>query len=208
MLKPAFVDLSHHNVIPESLKPAKQSGVLGVIHKATEGTGYKDTKLKSRHHLSGEAGMLWGVYHFLRPGDMIGQAHHFLNTAKPYSDANTLFCMDWEVEGITVEDATVFLEEVDRHTKSPPVIYSGHTIKDALKGKPSAQLSRYRLWLAHYTSAHHPTLPPGWKKYWGWQYTDQGSVPGIQPPTDLNAFDGTKEELIDSWAPQAAPLVA
>ena len=42
MLKPAFIDLSHHNVIPQSLKPAKQSGIVGVIHKATEGTSYVD----------------------------------------------------------------------------------------------------------------------------------------------------------------------
>src|SRR5262245_32071305 len=77
MLKPAFIDLSHHNTIPESLQDARRSGILGVIHKATEGSSYVDSKVDARFWLARDAGMMWGVYHFVRPGDMDQQVGFF-----------------------------------------------------------------------------------------------------------------------------------
>lgn len=198
MLKPAFIDLSHHNTIPQSLLPAKQTGILGVIHKCTEGTGYIDSKVESRRYLAHDAGMLWGLYHFVRPGSMIEQVDFFLSTAEEISDENTLLALDWEDTGVSIEAAIAFMTRLEGISRRSPVLYSGHVLKEALGGKPEPRLSRYRLWLAQYAS--NPTLPPGWSSYWGWQYTDQGSVMGVTPPTDLNAFDGTIEELASSWS--------
>ncbi len=50
------------------------------------------------------------------------------------------------------------------------------------------------LWVAHWTTASGPTLPGG---AWGggtwtfWQYTSDGSVPGISGRVDLNRYNGT-----------------
>jgi len=200
MLKPGFMDISHHNTIPSSLVPAAQSGIVGAIHKATEGVGYVDDKCESRFFLAQKAGMLWGLYHFIRPGRITDQAAFFVHTAHELEacDDATLWCLDWEDSGVSLNDALTFLRNIKEMTGHDPVVYSGHVLKEALNGKPNSELSTYRLWLAQYASA--PTLPPGWSTYWGWQYTDQGTCPGINAPVDLNAYDGTAAELRKDWS--------
>jgi lysozyme len=202
MIKPAFVDLSHHNAIPSSLEPAAASGILGVIHKASEGWSMVDDKLAARRHLALEAGLLWGTYHFIRPGSVDAQVAHYLEACKPVTDDNSLYVLDWEDRGVSADDALAFLEAVEQITGHLPVLYTGFALKDAIAaGAPSATLEalqRFGLWLAQY--GPEPELPPGWSELWAWQYTDQGSVAGITPPTDLNAYPGTADELAATWS--------
>lgn len=197
MLKPGFIDISHHQTIPESLKPARDSGILGVIHKATEGASYVDDKYEARKYLAAECGMRWGAYHFLRPGDMEEQAAFFVETAG--LDGDMLYAADHEDPGVSLGALKTFLAAVDDMIGRPngTVIYSGHVLKEQLS-KPDAFLSAHRLWIAQYASS--PTLPAGFSEYFAWQYTDKGSVPGINPPVDLNAYDGTPDELMAEWS--------
>ena len=66
------IDLSHHNPTPDWAK-LKAAGCIGVIHKATEGTSYKDPTLYDRAKDAMAAGLKWSTYHFLRPGSMSAQ---------------------------------------------------------------------------------------------------------------------------------------
>jgi lysozyme len=191
------IDLSHHNTVPESLKPARESGIWGVIHKATEGTGFVDSKLGARFALAQDAGMLWGAYHFLRPGNMAQQADFFVKTMAPYTDYKTLFACDYEVSGITLSDVRDFMDLVEEATGRACVLYSGHVLKEALAKENPTWLAERRLWLAQYASS--PTVPSGFA-LWLWQYSDKGEVPGITPPTDVNAYAGTVDELEASWS--------
>src|SRR5262245_46844597 len=160
MLKPAFIDISHHQTIPESLVPAAQAGIIGVIHKATEGTSYVDDKMDNRRYLAQEANLLWGLYHFVKAGSMADQVEHFLDAANDYSDENTLFALDWEVNDVSLDQAVDFMQTLEQRIGRSPVLYSGHVVKEALGGEPDPRISKYRLWLAQYASA--PQLPPGW----------------------------------------------
>lgn len=202
MPTPIVIDLSHHNSIPQGLEDAKKAGVIGVIHKASESTSYVDSDVDARWYLAKRAGMLWGLYHFLRPGDMEKQAQHFVDVALKNGDDHTLLAADHEDAGVSLDDLYEFLCEVERLTGRIPVIYSGHVLKDQLAGKPDSRFSSYRLWLAQYSSS--PTLPPGFDKYWLWQYSDQGTVPGVSPPTDLNAGDAN--EVIHDWSGIVEPM--
>lgn len=198
MLKPGFIDLSHHNSIPSSLQAAADAGIVGVIHKCTEGTSHVDDKAAARWYLAKEAGMMWGLYHFVRPGSMEDQVDHFLLNAELISDENTLLCLDWEDSGVSLDEAVEFLADLEERTGRAPVLYSGHVLKEALGGTADVRISCYRLWLCHYSSS--PVLPPGWETYWGWQYTDKGEIAGVTPPTDLNAYLGTAEALRADWS--------
>lgn len=196
------VDLSHHNVIPDSLHDLRAAGVWGVIHKATEGTSFKDSKLDARYHLTKDAGLLWGAYHFLRPGDMAKQAQFFVETMLPYTDDKTLFACDFEVSGIMLHEVDNFMDAVELRTGRSCVLYSGHSLKDAIiAGQAPVDLNERRLWLAQYSAS--PTLPKGWSSYWLWQYSDQGIVSGVTPPTDVNAFQGTIDDLEKTWSGRA-----
>lgn len=196
MLKPAYIDLSHHNTIPQSLQATYASGVVGIIHKMTEGMSFVDSKVDARCFLAQDAGMLWGLYHFVRPGNMIDQATFFVDKADELKvlDDNTLLCLDWEDKGVSADDALMFLTTVEELTNRSPVLYSGHVLKE----DADTRLTDFRLWLAQYAS--EPELPNGWSDWWGWQYTDQGECAGIMPPVDLNAFSGTREHLIAGWS--------
>ena len=200
MLKPAFVDLSHHNTIPESLKPARESGILGVIHKLTEGSSYIDDDCDARHKLATDAKMLWGLYHFVRPGNMSDQAQFFVETSIELgvADDTTLYCLDYEDAGVSLDDCVEFMAVVEDMTAHESVIYSGHVLKEKLKGMADPRLVKYRLWVAQY--GPNAVLPPGWDTFWGWQYTDRGSCPGIKSPVDLNAYIGTAKELENDWS--------
>lgn len=184
---PIVIDLSHHNTIPVGLEEAKAYGIVGCIHKATEGGSYVDSDVDARWFLAQRAGMLWGLYHFMRPGDQVLHAQHFVKQAELYGDANTLLVADHEDPGVSLDDLLIWLEEVEALTDRVPMVYSGHVLKDQLKGKPDHRFDKYRLWLAQY--GNNPVLPPGWMNFWLWQYTDQGSIPGVNPPVDLNAGD-------------------
>ncbi len=58
-----IIDLSHHNGDVD-LGRAKAAGILGVIQKATQGTGYKDPTFDANREQAIQAGLLFGAYHF------------------------------------------------------------------------------------------------------------------------------------------------
>ena len=57
----AVVDLSHHNGVVD-LARAKNDQILGVIHKATQGTSYTDGKYDINRRQASDAGLFWGAY--------------------------------------------------------------------------------------------------------------------------------------------------
>lgn len=203
MPTPIVVDLSHHNTIPSSLMPAYQAGIRGVIHKMSEGTSMTDSKVDSRRHLALEAGMLWGLYHFVRPGSMDAQVTYFVGQAEKAKvcDDQTLWVLDHEDARVSVDDAITFLKLLEQATGRVPVIYSGHVLKEQVAGKARPELARYPLWLAQYGTK--AVLPNGYTEYWLWQYTEAGHCPGINSPVDLNHYEGTAGELTYDWIGEA-----
>lgn len=199
MPTPRVIDLSHHNRIPQDLQAAKQAGIVGCIHKLTESVTYTDDKVAARYYLAKhQAGMAWGVYHFLRPGNPSEQAAFFIDQGLNLGviDQDTVLVADHEDEGVSGEDLKRFLDAVEDAMQRSPVIYSGHVLKEQLAG--SGYRPTRRLWLAQYAST--PTLPEGVDDYWLWQFSDNGNIPGIDPPVDVNHFEGDVETFLQGWS--------
>ena len=196
MPTPLVIDLSHHNMVTDFGKIAA-AGIRGVIHKATEDVTFKDAEYGPRRQAATGAGLLWGAYHFLRPGDMKAQAKFFLDTAK--IDAMTLIAADHEDEGVSVDDLKVFLSEVANAAGRSPVLYSGHVIKSQLGKKNDQILAQHRLWLADYET--NPSWPVAtWPQWWMWQYTDSGSPSGTTGKIDLDAYANAPDVLAREWS--------
>jgi lysozyme len=202
MRYPNVIDLSHHNTL-SSLQKAKDAGVWGVIHKLTEGTGFKDSQAVHHVPLVREAGLLLGLYHFIRPGNISKQIDFFLSTAAPLMDDDTLLCCDYEDAEVSLVDVLNFLTHVETQTGRSPVLYGGSILKEAILSEnhgaaTAAKLAKYRFWLAQYG----PTakLPKGFDKLWLWQYSETGKMAGITGNVDLDFFDGTQQELISQWS--------
>lgn len=201
-MTPLVTDLSHHNSITD-IKAVYDAGIRGVIHKATEGTYYKDPTYKARRQWALDNGLLWGAYHFAADTDVEKQVDYFLDYADP--DGLTLLALDYEENSRTgnmsIAQAKQFLQLVRDKTGQKPKLYGGSLLKAGLGKKADPFLASHRLWIPQY--GPKATLPPGWSKYWLWQYTDGNvgptphRVPGITGLVDLNTFGGT--DLYSEW---------
>lgn len=220
-INPKVVDLYHWDVIP-GWDPFVSAGIVGVIHKASQGAHDSDPAYSQRRSAASAKGLLWGAYHFNGLGTGKAQAAFFLQCAKP--DSRTLLALDFEdVQewNMSLATAVEFLEAVHDATGQWPVLYSGNRIKETIVHATAAQLQvlrQCRLWLAQYgaepklVDANGKALP--WSTPFLWQYTGDGAgpkpntVPGVHGPLDLNSFAGTDDELRASWVQPNAGAAA
>jgi len=199
------IDLSHHND-SVSFPRVRAAGVIGVIHKATQGTGFVDSQYARRKPLALAAGLLWGAYHFGTGDDVDAQVAHFLHTTTP--DGTFALVLDFEkneaspANSMSLAQANDFLTKVEAQSGQRPAIYTGSYLTDVAGHQPQPSLATYRLWWAQYANAPH--LHPTWQNYWLWQYTDgrngppQHSVDGAGQ-CDCNTFNGDEAALRANW---------
>jgi lysozyme len=201
----AVIDVSHFNGSPDWTS-VSAAGILGVIHKATQGSNWIDPTFAAASTAVPAAGLLWGAYHF-GTGDESGsaQAQFFLDTVKP--DANTLCAIDFESNPsgtqMTLEDLLDWIETVQNATGRAPVVYGGLSLLFPQIGTAAEPtLAACPLWVAEYTSAAEPSGLPTqvWSTWTLWQYTDSGSVGGVTGDVDRSRFNGTAQELTACWA--------
>ena len=192
------IDLSHWNTVSDFEK-VYLSGIRGVIHKATHGNNVVDNRYKERVAPIRTNGLMHGAYHFGVEGDGVFQAKRFLDTVNP--DDRTLLALDFEPNPyggtMMLAQARAFVSHVHAETGRWPVLYSGHLAKDVLGTKRDAILGNCPLWLAQY--GPRPVVQPTWAKWTLWQYTDEGTVPGIKGHVDRNYFAGNLNVLRAFW---------
>nr|BAN20199.1 unknown secreted protein [Riptortus pedestris] len=196
------VDISHWNKI--NFKLAKEDGILGVIHKATQGLEYIDPTYRDRSKAAKKQGLLWGAYHFGVRASGIYQADHFFRAVGNRSDV--LLALDIEPNGnntMTLGQAEEFVLALVDLTHRHPIIYGSASFLSSYLGE-SVILRRCNLWVAHYTYDSQPRLPRGATSWLFWQYTD--GVKGNKPrkvkgigPCDRDKFNGTEQTLVNNW---------
>jgi lysozyme len=199
----AIVDISHHND-PVDFAKLKAAGILGVIHKATQGVTGGDPTYPAHRAAAQAAGLLWGAYHFGTDSDGVQQAVSFLEAVG--DPAKTLLVLDFESNptgpSMSLEEARAFVTHVKEATGRYPGFYSGHDIKQALGTNTDPILSNCWFWLAQYGPT--PVVPPNWSTWTLWQYTDGAlgpdpkEIPGVGR-LDRDVFNGTADELRAFW---------
>jgi lysozyme len=204
----AVIDLSHHNAV-NSFNQIRSSGIIGVIHKATQGLHFVDADYSSRRTAALSAGLLFGSYHFGSLDDPEDQADHYLSVA----DSAELMVLDFEpnsLEGtMTLAQAEAFVTRVHAKTGRFPGIYSGESfINEQLGNNTSTVLSNCFLWIAKF-SAQMPQIPPAFPHFTLWQYTDGSNgpqphtVPGVggSGRCDRDKFNGDEAGLRRLFGP-------
>lgn len=207
----SIVDLSHHNGNVD-LQQAQASGILGIIHKATQGTSYVDPMYQQNRAKAAQVGLLWGAYHFGTGDDTAQQVEHFLSTVQPTQ--YDLLVLDFENNpsgtSMSLEQAVAFVSEVQSRTGRWPGLYSGSAIKALLGSGHNAALAQCWFWLAEYGPTAR--VPANWPTWTMWQYTDgtigpePHSVPGIGN-CDRDTFNGSEEQLRKLWGYTTAPAL-
>jgi lysozyme len=150
------------------------------------------------------AGLHWGAYHVGTGGDSIAQATHFLETAMP--EAHDLLVLDLERNllgpSMALHQARAFVMQVQRTTGRWPGVYGGHYLKVLLGDQSDPVLGHCWFWLAQYGST--PVVPPAWRTWTLWQYTDGVHGPSPQPVNgigrcDRDRFHGDAATLMRFW---------
>src|SRR5260221_3103854 len=135
----------------------KAGGWSFVIHKASQGTDFQDSRYAERKQQALEAGILFGSYHFMCPGNAVAQADYYLNVVKP--DGKTLLCLDFETG--TVADAEQFVQRIHERTGIWCLLYTRASLILQQIGNDPTLLTNCRLWIASY--AVKPVLPSQWR---------------------------------------------
>lgn len=195
---PTVIDIYHGNVVHD-FAALKAAGILGIIHKCTQGAGYADPMYAARRKLAIDAGLLWGAYTFNTGEDIKLQVSNFLSHADP--DSKTLMALDFEDNPhsqMSIGQARQFLDLIDQELDRKAVIYSGNRIKDLLGNIDDTFFGGHRLWLAQYGPVAH--VQASWKTQWLWQYAETGRLAGTDGALDLNYYGGTPDQLAAEWA--------
>ena len=172
--------------------------------KASEDIDYVDPLYTTNRTRAKAAGLLVGAYHFAQPsteaGDAVAEANHYVDTATPAS-GDLLPVLDLERSGgLTQTNLTAwvraYLQRIYERTGVRAVIYCSPSFwKNYLGDTTWFAANGYKiLWVAHWTTASQPTVPAaawGGNNWTFWQYTSDGSVPGISGRVDLNRYNGT-----------------
>jgi lysozyme len=200
----AVIDISHHNGTKLDFAKAKADGILGVIHKATQGQTGADPMYVSNRKKVRDAGLLWGAYHFATGSDGIAQAEHFLQTVG--DPADTLLVLDFEPNptgpSMSLVEARAFTTHVFEQTGKWPGLYAGHYLKELLGTNSDPVLANSWLWMAQYRST--VVIPPNWPTWTMWQYTDGAAGPEPHEVNgigrcDRDRFNGNETQLRKLW---------
>jgi GH25 family lysozyme M1 (1,4-beta-N-acetylmuramidase) len=197
------IDVSHWQGTIDWNK-VRASGKKFVYMKASENTSFVDNKYATNRAAAKAAGLLVGAYHFAQPGtgagDAVAEADHFINTARPVR-GELIPVLDLEVTnglGSTALQSWTksFLNRVYERTGIRAAIYVSPSFWSTKMGNSSwfANSGYKVLWVAHWTTSGTPSVPAeNWGGYgWTfWQYTSDGTVPGISGRVDLNRYKGT-----------------
>jgi len=179
--------------------------------KATEGNYYTNPYFAGDVTGASAAGLYPMAYHFGIPNTSTPatQADDFLAAAQgSASGATPQIMLDMEYDPNTASDGantcynltpaqmvswiTAFSNEIQLKAGRSPIIYTTADWWNTCTSG-SAAFSAYQLWIAAYGTS--PIMPAAWPAWTLWQYTSQGTVPGISGRVDLSYFSNSAGTL-------------
>lgn len=180
------IDVSHHqgDIDWETVFNSLDSIHLFVYCKATEGIDHIDTKFKENRQKLLDLHVKHGAYHFYQPDlDPIKQAEHFLSQYD-FKQSDLPPVLDFEIEREDTEVQLVkilaWLTFVEAKTGKRPIIYTSYNIYWQWLNNV---LPNYQYWIANYSNK---TYRFNQDNIIHWQYSEKGSLNGIEGYVDLN----------------------
>lgn len=219
------IDISHYSPSNLPFAKFKEKNILFVYMKATQGTGYKDSKFKDFWAAAGALPATKkvprGAYHFLSASsDPELQAERFVAYVNLHGgiradDLPPVMDLEWDkatsisrdrwadkTSAQIVSRALLFLARVEALTGKIPMIYTSKAWwrERGISDSDIQKFARYKLWIADYSNAtlanENPRGPNNVVPHL-WQFTDKSRITG--GPTanlDANAFRGTLDDFV------------
>ena len=194
------VDISSYQADVD-MEKLKEQNIKFIYIKATEGSTLRDEKFTVNWENGDKAGLLSGAYHFFSydsPGS--NQAENFIKTVGDNVKRRLLPVVDVEYYGDkeqnppakedVVRELTVFLNKLEEHYGTKPMIYTRSDIYDKYLEGFSGE---YKMWM----SSLYTPLSWNYKGDWYiWQYLNRGTLEGYsggEKYIDLNVLNKEKD---------------
>ncbi len=169
----------------------KNEGIDIVYIKASEGANYIDPLFENNYIKAKENGLFVGVYHYLTATneESAKKQANFFASLLSGKEIDCKLAMDFESFGnLSREEinivAITFLQELQRVTGKEVVVYSDTSnATNTFFG----EITNYPLWVAEY-GVNAPSPNGNWETWVGFQYTDEGTVSGINGFVDRDRF--------------------
>lgn len=169
----------------------KNAGIDVVYIKSSEGFRSVDSYFEQNYFGAKSAGLKVGFYHYVTARsveDAISQAQFFVSTISG-KNPDCKLAMDFESFGDLNnyeinQISLAFIQKVEELSGKEVVVYS-----DAYNASNTfdSSVADYSLWVAQY-EVSEPSVSANWNSWVGWQYTDQGEIPGISAYVDRDKF--------------------
>jgi lysozyme len=181
----------------------KDSDVKFAFVKATQGDFRIDPFFARNWDETKLHGIKRGAYHFYKPEAPVEDQIKLFTSTVVLQAGDLPPVLDIEVTkpGMSAEqlraDLKTWLEAVTKYYGVKPIIYTSQNYyRRWLKG----HFTEYHFWIARYSpvqpEVHHTD------KWMFWQYTDSGSVAGINSAVDINFFAGDLDKLTQLCIPE------
>ena len=165
-----------------------------VLIRATAGNDKQDSQYDNNWEGAKEQHFIRGAYHYYRPNEnSIEQAQNFIKTVKlRKGDLPPVLDIEKLPKNQSIDSLKVglkrWLKKVDEHYKVKPIIYTGEKYyEDFLK----EEFKGYTFWVANY-NFFVENIKDDWLF---WQFTEKGSIEGINERVDINIYNGTPKML-------------
>ncbi|HEX8269417.1 MAG TPA: glycoside hydrolase family 25 protein [Flavobacterium sp.] len=163
--------------------------------RATAGKNRIDKQFKNNWSKLSDSRIIRGAYHYYRPNEnSIEQAENFIKTVKlRKGDLPPVLDIEQLPEEQSIDSLKVglqrWLDRVEKHYKVKPIIYSGEKYYDNfLKDEFGDE---YTFWIANY-NFFVDEIQDDWLF---WQFTERGTIPGIEGDVDVNIYNGSPKML-------------
>lgn len=182
------IDVSSYQKDIDWEKVCADKRIRFVYIKATEGSTYTSPHFEFNIENARKHGLKVGSYHFLRTTSSLkSQFENFIKSARrDEQDLRPL--IDFENKGSwnrkqIVDSLEAFAQMVREYYHCEPMIY---TMTSFYNSYLTPFFAKYPLFIARYSQSE-PQLVDG-AKYLLWQFTDQGTVEGIDHHVDMCRF--------------------
>lgn len=183
------IDVSRHQGTIDWAAVKKSSPDLMFVYvKSTEGATYVDPMFSTNAAGAHAQGFKVGAYHYFR---MTSSAHDQFRNLKEQIDKNVLVLIpmvdvetnDEKPRHELQDSLQVFLDLLEKEYGKKPMLYgTNHSYNEFC----APEFNSYPMYIGRY--GKDAPVVKGPSHYTIWQYSEDGSIPGIPKPVDLCRF--------------------